>query len=112
MAPRRHDRMARPVLNAGARRQRVRTYIIIAVVLFTPAYVKMKPQRVKMVNAEYRPYVQYRPVVEVQPPPEWQGEVYVAPPSVEVSAPGIAVTAPGVVVNAPGPPTVVVNAPP
>jgi hypothetical protein len=79
---------------------------------FTPGYVKMRPQRVKMVNNEYRPYAQYRPVVEVQPPSEWQGEVYVAPPAVEISAPGVAVAAPGVVVNAPGPPTVVVNAPP
>jgi hypothetical protein len=72
---------------------------------FTPGYARIKPQRVKMVNAEYRPYTQYRPVVEVQPPPEWHGEVYVAPPSVEVSAPGI-------VVNAPAPPSIVLNAPP
>jgi hypothetical protein len=79
---------------------------------FTPAYVKMKKDRVRMINAEYRPYQQYRPVVEVQPPPEYQGEVYVAPPAVEVSAPGIQVTGPGVYVNAPPPPTVVVNAPP
>jgi hypothetical protein len=72
---------------------------------YTPAYNKMRPQRTKLINAEYRPYASYRPVVEVQPPEEWQGEVYVAPPAVEVSAPGV-------YVNAPGPPSVVVNAPP
>jgi hypothetical protein len=90
---------------------------------FTPGYAKLRPQRVKVVNAEYRPYAQYRPTVEVQPPSEWQGEVYVAPPAVEVNAPGVVVGAPGVVVGAPGvvvgapgvvvgAPGVVVNAPP
>jgi hypothetical protein len=82
---------------------------------FTPGYAKIKPQRVKMVNAEYRPYAQYRPVVEVQPPPEWHGEVYVPPPAVEVSAPGVTVTAPAppsIVLNAPPPPVVVAPPPP
>ena len=79
---------------------------------YAPAYAKIKGHRAKLVNAEYRPYAQYRPVVEVQPPPEWQGEVYVAPPSVQVSAPGVYVNAPappGVVVGAP---SVEINAPP
>jgi hypothetical protein len=58
-----------------------------------PAYVK--PARVHMVNAEYRPYVSFRPTVEVAPPPEWHGEVYVAGPSVEVRAPGVFVEPPG-----------------
>jgi hypothetical protein len=66
---------------------------------FAPTYAKMRPHRVKVVNAEYRPYVSFRPTVEVQPPPEWHGEVYVATPSVQVGAPGV-------VVNAPGPPGV------
>jgi hypothetical protein len=82
---------------------------------FAPGYATMKPQRVRMVNAEYRPYAQYRPTVQVEPPPEWHGEVYVpGPPSVEVSAPGIEINAPappGVVVQAPPPPGVVVSAP-
>jgi hypothetical protein len=70
-----------------------------------PAYVK--PARVKVVNAEYRPYVSFRPTVEVAPPPEWHGEVYVAGPSVEVRAPGVFVAPPppprvSVEVRAPG----------
>jgi hypothetical protein len=87
-----------------------------------PGYVKMRPQRQKMINAEYRPYVALRPTIEVAPPPEWHGEVWVAPPAVEFSAPGVAVSAPGVVVGAPGvavaapgvyvaPPSVQVSAP-
>jgi hypothetical protein len=71
---------------------------------FTPEYTQMRPHRAKLVNEVYRPYVAYRPTVEVEPPPEWHGEVYVAPPAVEVSAPGV-------VINAPGPPGVVVEAP-
>jgi hypothetical protein len=67
--------------------------------------VYVKPQRVKVVNSEYRPYVSFRPTVEVAPPPEWHGEVYVAGPSVEVRAPGVFVPPPphvAVEVNAPG----------
>jgi hypothetical protein len=78
---------------------------------YDPVYYKEKPHRVKMIQAEYRPYVGLRPTVEVQPPPEWHGDVWVAPPSVEVSAPGVYVGAPApVVVGAP--PPVVVGAPP
>jgi hypothetical protein len=83
--------------------------------------VYVKPHRVKMVNAEYRPYATFRPTVEVAPPPEWHGEVYVAGPSVEVRAPGVfvppppnvavEVSAPGVVVAPPMPPRVVVGGP-
>ncbi len=101
-----------------------------------PAYVKLKAARRRAVNAEYRPYVAMRPTIEVAPPTGWSGEVWVAPPAVEVEAPGVyvgapgvavigpravvsapsvAVRAPGVVVSAPGvvfaPPRVVVSAP-
>jgi hypothetical protein len=83
--------------------------------------VYIKPHRVRMVNAEYRPYVSFRPTIEVAPPPEYHGEVWVAGPSVEVQAPGIfvapppphvaiEVSAPGIVV-APPAPRVVVAAP-
>ncbi len=82
---------------------------------FPPTYAKLRPARARVVNAEYRPYVALRPTIEVSPPEQWQGEVWVAPPSVAVNAPGVAVSAPGVVVNAPGvfvnPPSVTVNAP-
>jgi hypothetical protein len=89
---------------------------------FTPTYVKVKPARVKLVNAEYRPFVSYRPVVEVQPPPEYHGDVVVVgapPPAPDVvvngpSAPNVVVngpSAPSVVVNAPVPPSIVVTAP-
>ena len=73
-----------------------------------PVYVRLRPIRAPAVNAEYRPYVSFRPVVQVQPPPEWRGEVYVAPPGVQVGVqvPGVAVgvQAPGVSigVRAPG----------
>jgi hypothetical protein len=70
---------------------------------FDPGYYKERPHRVRMVAAEYRPYVAMRPVVEVTPPPEWHGEVWVAPPAVEVSAPGVYVNTPGVTVAAPVP---------
>ncbi len=62
----------------------------------------IRPARVRVVNAEYRPYVSFRPTVEVAPPPEWHGEVYIAGPSVEVRAPGVEVRAPGVEVRGPG----------
>jgi hypothetical protein len=83
---------------------------------FSPAYVRMRPHRVRVVNAEYRPYVSFRPAVEVAPPEEWHGEVYVAGPSVEVHAPGVQVYAPGIEVHAPGvfippPPPVMVSPP-
>ena len=94
--------------------------------------VYVKPHRVKLVNAEYRPFVSFRPTVEVSPPPEWHGEVYVAGPALEVRGPGVFVPpgppgvsvevhgpgvfvppAPHVVVGVgvPGPPGVVVGAP-
>jgi hypothetical protein len=64
----------------------------------------IQPARVRMVNAEYRPYAEYRPTVQVAPPPEWRGEVWVAPPSVHVGAPGVYATGPraSVAVSAPG----------
>lgn len=69
--------------------------------------VYIKPHRVRVVNAEYRPYVTLRPQVVVAPPPEWHGEVWVAGPSVEVHAPGVVVAPPmpprvSVEVSAPG----------
>jgi hypothetical protein len=80
---------------------------------FPPSYVKLRPHRVRVVNAEYRPYVALRPRVEVEPPKEWRGEVWVAPP---VSPPSVSVTAPrisgpGVVIAPPPPHAVTVSAP-
>ena len=79
-----------------------------------------KPARVKLVNAEYRPYVDLRPTVTVEPPPEWQADVVVDAPSVQVAAPSLQVVAPRprveVEVSAPGvvfaPPPPVVFVPP
>jgi hypothetical protein len=85
---------------------RIKNGVAFYVQPIPPAYVK--PARVRVVNAEYRPYVSFRPTVEVAPPPEWHGEVYIAPPAVEVRAPGVYVGAPGVAVAAPG---VAVSAP-
>jgi hypothetical protein len=65
--------------------------------------VYVKPARVKVVNAEYRPYVTFRPTVEVAPPPEWRGEVYVSTPGAYVSGPSVEVRAPGVFVAPPQP---------
>jgi hypothetical protein len=66
--------------------------------------VYVKSHRVKLVNAEYRPYVAFRPTIEVAPPPEWRGEVYVAGPSLEVRGPGVFMPpAPGVSVEVHGP---------
>jgi|SRR5579871_6326262 len=91
---------------------------------FNGAYIKERPHRARLVAAEYRPYVAVRPVVEVAPPPEWHGEVWIAPPSVEVTAPGVVIgappppsvmvtaPAPHVVIGAPPPPHVVIGAPP
>jgi hypothetical protein len=80
-----------------------------------PQYAKWRPSRERVINAAYRPYVAMRPTIEVTPPPEWHGEVWVAPPAIEVGAPGIAVAAPGIEVAAPGvvvaPPSVVVRPP-
>jgi hypothetical protein len=80
---------------------------------FAPEY---QPRHAKLVNAEYRPYVSMRPAVTVTPPPEWHGDVVVAPPSVEVAAPSVEVAAPSVSVTAPSvevaAPRVVVPAPP
>ncbi|MCU1281061.1 MAG: hypothetical protein JWM53_4607, partial [bacterium] len=71
----------------------------------------VRPARVRVVNAEYRPYVSFRPTVEVAPPPRVSVEVsgpgvFVAPPSphVIVGGPRVVVGAPGpVFVGAPGP---------
>jgi hypothetical protein len=65
---------------------------------FAPSYARMKPHRVKVVNAEYRPYVELRPTVQVEPPPEWHGEVYISAP-----VPSVTVRTPGVYVDAPHP---------
>jgi hypothetical protein len=86
---------------------KVRNGVAFYVGPFTPAYAKLRPQRVRVVANEYRPYVAFRPTVEVAPPPEWQGEVWVAPPG----PPSVTVSAPGVVVSAPPPPSVTVSAP-
>lgn len=86
--------------------------------------LKVRPLRARVINAAYLPYVALRPTVEIEPPPEWQGEVWVAPPSVSVKVPSVQVSAPGVVVAAPpsvrlrgpsvvvSPPGVYVAAPP
>jgi hypothetical protein len=73
------------------------------------AYVK--PARVRVVNAEYRPYVSFRPTVEVAPPPEWHGEVYVSGPGIEVGGPSVEVRAPGIFVPPPPHVSVEVSAP-
>ncbi|MDB4969267.1 MAG: hypothetical protein JWN44_4956 [Myxococcales bacterium] len=82
--------------------------------------VYIKPARVRVINAEYRPYVTFRPTVEVAPPPEWRGDVYVSGPSVEVRAPGVFIAPPqphvsvevqGPMFVAPPSPRVVINAP-
>ncbi len=76
---------------------------------YDPVYFREKPHKVKLVQAEYRPYVAVRTTGEVAPPPEWRGEVWVAPPTVEVGAPGVVVAppAPQVVVAPPAPQVVV-----
>ncbi|HWE29224.1 MAG TPA: hypothetical protein VHB97_14545 [Polyangia bacterium] len=97
---------------------RVKDGVAFYVAPIPPVYVR--PARVRVVNAEYRPYVSFRPMIEVAPPPEWHGEVYVGAPGVEVSAPGVFIAPPSprvivggprVVVGAPAPPGVVVGAP-
>jgi hypothetical protein len=75
---------------------------------FAPEYARMRQHRQRVINAEYRPYVAFRPTVTVTPPEEWHGEVWVAPPAVEVRAPGVYVDAPAVAV---APPSVTVSAP-
>jgi hypothetical protein len=97
--------------------------------------IAVKPSHVKLVNAEYRPYVDLRPTVTVEPPPEFHAEVVLPGPpqvvvgpaprvNVEVGAPGVFVAPPAppsvtvvapapphVVVGVPGPPSVYVGAP-
>jgi hypothetical protein len=68
---------------------------------FPPPAVKIRAQRYRPIQAEYRPYASLRPVVQVQPPPEWRPEIVVAAPE-----------PPQVVVNAPAPPSVQVVTPP
>jgi hypothetical protein len=84
---------------------RVKDGVAFYVTPIPPTYVR--PARVRVVNAEYRPYVSFRPTVEVAPPPEWHGEVYVSGPAVDVRGPSIEVHAPGVFV--PPPPRVAVE---
>ena len=92
---------------------------------FPPAYVKLRPTRARVVNAEYRPYVTLRPTIEVAPPERWHGEVWVAPPAVGFVAPGVVVggpsvgfrgpdievSSPGVTVFAPPPPGIYIGGP-
>ncbi len=81
---------------------------------FDPVYAQQRPQRVRAVNAEYRPYAAFRPQVQVEPPEGYTGDVYVAPPAVEVGlgAPSVVVSPPQPrVVVAPPSPTLVVGAP-
>ncbi len=79
---------------------RVKDGVAFYVAPIPEAYVR--PARVRVVNAEYRPYVSFRPTIEVAPPPEWHGEVWVGAPGVAVSAPGVEVRAPGIEVRGPG----------
>jgi hypothetical protein len=98
---------------------------------FDPVYYRERPHREKQVAVIYRPYVAMRPVVTVAPPPEWHGEVWVAPPaagvalqagvyapapaagvSVEIHAPPPPSVHFEVGVGAPPPQTVIVGAPP
>jgi hypothetical protein len=77
---------------------------------FPPAVVKMRRERAREVNIEYKPYVAFRPQVTVEPPPEWHADVVVGGPVIVAPpAPGVVVTSPGVVVNSPG---VIIGAPP
>lgn len=82
---------------------------------YEPVYFKVKPHRAKLVNAEYRPFVVVRPVVQVAPPPEWRGEVVLAPPrahvEVEVRAPGVFVAPPPPVMVVPPAPHVLIAPP-
>jgi len=97
------------------------------VAFYIGAPLPVKPARVRVVNAEVRPFVSFRPVVTVEPPPEFHAEIYVpGPPGIEVVAPAppsvvvapphprvsVEVTAPGVYVAPPAPPSVTVVAPP
>jgi hypothetical protein len=98
---------------------------------FAPDYERERAHRARQYTAVYRPYAAQRPVVQVTPPPEWHGEVWVAPPgvpsvevragvpmppvgpaaTVEVRGPGV-LPPPSVHVYAPAPPRVEVVAPP
>ena len=72
---------------------------------YPPQYAKMKVARARAINAEYRPYIALRPTIEVQPPAQWQGEVWVAGPSVQINAPSVQVGAPGFIGGAPTAPS-------
>ncbi len=89
---------------------------------FPEPVARVRERRAKAINTEYRPYLAYRPTVTVDPPDGWPGQVWIAPPAVEVEAPGVQVNAPGVVVAQPSvtvsvpgvivaPPSVVVTGP-
>lgn len=77
---------------------------------FPPSYYRERPHRERAIAVEYRPYVALRPTVEVTPPSEWRGEVWVAPPVVQVGVPTVRVSAPPII--AVRPPTITVEAPP
>jgi hypothetical protein len=74
-----------------------------------PQIARIEAPRARVINAEYRPFVALRPTVTVAPPPEWHGEVWVAPPGFAWY--GSAARAPRVVVAPPPPPSVTVVAP-
>ena len=87
-----------------------------------PEVAQERPQAERAVEVEYQPYVALRPQVKVTPPPEWQGAVWVPPPSqpvvvaspqpqVVVAPPQPVVVAPPQVVVAPPQPQVVVAPP-
>lgn len=84
---------------------------------FSPEYYKERPSRVRAYATIYAPYVAERPVVTVSPPPEWHGEVWVAPPAVP-PPPGVlvrGVPAPPSVrvgVAVPPPPRITIDVPP
>lgn len=71
-----------------------------------PEVAQERPQAERAVEAEYQPYVALRPQIKVTPPPEWQGAVWVPPPSQAV-----VVAAPQPVVVAPPQPQLVVAPP-
>lgn len=72
-----------------------------------PEWTRARPQVERALEAEYRPFVALRPHITVTPPPAWQGEVWVAPPVVQVQVPA----PPSVQVVAPPPPQVHVVVP-
>jgi len=92
---------------------KVQNNVIFYVGPIPPEVSKARPQIEKTLEVEYRPYAAQRPKVVVEPPPEWQGTVYVEPPPVVVAPanPTVVVAPPTPVVVAPPVPAVVVAPP-